>query len=107
MSNVDLPEPDGPTMATYSPGGDREVDTAQRPHRWGAGKHPLDPTQLDDRHVQLPSSGNWADELIDQVLLLLADELRVPDLVLARLIGLPEVELDRRQLVDLGACQLG
>ena len=27
---VDLPLPDGPTTATSSPGGDREVDAAQR-----------------------------------------------------------------------------
>ncbi len=47
---------DGDVLA----GGDREIDAAQRPYRRGARKHPLDAAQVDDRHVQPPSSGNWA-----------------------------------------------
>ncbi len=30
--NVDLPEPDGPMIATNSPGADRQVDTVERAH---------------------------------------------------------------------------
>ena len=35
--SVDLPEPDGPMIATYSPRSHLEVDAAQRVHRDVAG----------------------------------------------------------------------
>ena len=36
LSSVDLPEPEGPMIATWSPAGDRLVDVAERVHRLAA-----------------------------------------------------------------------
>ena len=55
-SSVDLPEPDAPTMATASPGHDREVDILEnRERRAVAGeRHDLgDAARLHDRRDQL------------------------------------------------------
>ena len=42
LSSVDLPEPDGPTMATYSPRSTARSTSRQREHRRLRGEHPPD-----------------------------------------------------------------
>ena len=43
--SVDLPQPEGPRIATNSPGSDVQIDAIERID-W-PGKDPLDPAQID------------------------------------------------------------